>query len=314
VKKDSIKMKIDIVIPVYNSESCLLELSKQLSEKLEDISHRIIYVNDNSPDNSWALLKQISKNTNNVIAINLAKNFGQDCAIMAGLSHSDGDYIVIMDDDLQHNPSDILPLIDQLKKKNADLCYGKYEVKKQSLFKNFGSWLNDKLANIVLKKPHDIYLSPFKILKNSLVEKIIQYDGPYPYIDGLIFRYTTNITQVLVSHHKRFSGKSNYSIAKSISVWLRVLTNFSVIPLRISTYIGIFSAIIGFLMGLFFIFLHFMGIGSPEGWPSLIVSILFIGGIQLIALGTIGEYVGRSFLYQNKEPQYIIDEIEKSIE
>jgi len=309
VKKDSIKMKIDIVIPVYNSESCLLELSKQLSEKLENISHRIIYVNDNSSDNSWALLKQISKNTNNVIAINLAKNFGQDCAIMAGLTHTDGDYIVIMDDDLQHNPSDILPLIDQLKKKNADLCYGKYELKKQSLFKNFGSWLNDKLANIVLKKPHDIYLSPFKILKKSLVDKIIQYDGPYPYIDGLIFRYTTNITQVLVSHHKRFSGKSNYSIVKSISVWLRVLTNFSVIPLRISTYVGIFSSLIGFLLGILFIALHFLGIDSPEGWPSLMVSVLFIGGIQLMGLGIIGEYVGRSYLFQSKEPQFIIDEL-----
>ena len=307
-------MKIDIVIPVYNSESSLLELSKQLSEKLEDISHKIIYVNDNSHDNSWALLKQISKNTNNVIAINLAKNFGQDCAIMAGLSHTDGDYIVIMDDDLQHDPAAISLLLDNIIKSKSHVTYANFRRKEQSIIKNCGSWLNDKVANIVLKKPHDIYLSPFKILKNSLVEKIIQYDGPYPYIDGLIFRYTTNITQVLVSHHKRFSGKSNYSIAKSISVWLRVLTNFSVIPLRISTYIGIFSAIIGFLMGLFFIFLHFMGIGSPEGWPSLIVSILFIGGIQLIALGTIGEYVGRSFLYQNKEPQYIIDEIEKSIE
>jgi len=307
-------MKIDIVIPVYNSESCLLELSKQLSEKLENISHRIIYVNDNSHDNSWTLLKQISKNTNNVIAINLAKNFGQDCAIMAGLNHAKGDFIVIMDDDLQHDPVAIPLLLDNIRKTKSDVSYANFRRKEQSIIKNCGSWLNDKVANIVLKKPDDIYLSPFKILKNSLVEKIIQYDGPYPYIDGLIFRYTTNITQVLVSHHKRFSGKSNYSIAKSISVWLRVLTNFSVIPLRISTYIGIFSAIIGFLMGLFFIFLHFMGIGSPEGWPSLIVSILFIGGIQLIALGTIGEYVGRSFLYQNKEPQYIIDEIEKSIE
>ena len=307
-------MKIDIVIPVYNSESCLLELSKQLSEKLENISHRIIYVNDNSSDNSWTLLKQITKNTNNVIAINLAKNFGQDCAIMAGLSHTDGDYIVIMDDDLQHDPAAIPLLLDNIIKSKSHAIYASFKQKKQSKIKNFGSWLNDKVANIVLKKPHDIYLSPFKILKKSLVDKIIQYDGPYPYIDGLIFRYTTNITQVLVSHHKRFSGKSNYSIAKSISVWLRVLTNFSVIPLRISTYVGIFSSLIGFLLGILFIALHFLGIDSPEGWPSLMVSILFIGGIQLIALGTIGEYVGRSFLYQSKEPQYIIEEIEKSIE
>ena len=309
MKKDSIKMKIDIVIPVYNSESCLLELSKQLSEKLKSISHKIIYVNDNSLDNSWALLKQFSKNDNNVIAINLAKNFGQDCAIMAGLSHTDGDYIVIMDDDLQHDPAAIHLLLDNIIKSRSHVVYANFKQKKQSKIKNFGSWLNDKVANIVLKKPHDIYLSPFKILKKSLVDKIIQYKGPYPYIDGLIFRYTTNITQVLVSHHKRFSGKSNYSIVKSISVWLRVLTNFSVIPLRISTYVGIFSSLIGFLLGILFIALHFLGIHSPEGWPSLMVSILFIGGIQLMGLGIIGEYVGRSYLFQSKEPQFIIDEL-----
>ena len=104
-------------------------------------------------------------------------------------------------------------------------------------------------------------------------------------------------------------GKSNYSLHKSISLWLRVLTNFSIIPLRVSTYVGIFSSFIGFILGIYFIIAHFLGIESPEGWPSLIVSILFIGGIQLMGLGIIGEYVGRSFLYQSKEPQYVIKEI-----
>jgi len=301
-------MKIDIVIPVYNSESCLLELSKQLSEKLENISHRIIYVNDNSPDNSWALLKQISKNANNVIAINLAKNFGQDGAIMAGLNYAKGDYIIIMDDDLQHDPKDILTLIEKVIKSDSDVCYAKFIKKNQSLLKNVGSWFNGKVANIVINKPKNIYLSPFKVLKKSLVEKMIKYDGPYPYIDGLIFRYTSRITQEEITHYKRYTGRGNFSVGKSFSVWLRVLTNFSIIPLRVTTYIGMISSLIGFSLGGYFITLHFMGIESPEGWPSLIVSILFIGGIQLMGLGIIGEYVGRSFLYQNKEPQYIIDE------
>jgi polyisoprenyl-phosphate glycosyltransferase len=302
-------MKIDIVIPVYNSTDCLEELYGQISEQLINQSYSIIFVNDNSTDGSWKLLKQISKNSNNVIAINLAKNFGQDCAIMAGLTHTDGDYIVIMDDDLQHNPSDILPLIEQLKKKKTDLCYGRYEVKKQSLFKIFGSWLNDKLANIVIKKPKNIYLSPYKVLKRSLVEKIIKYDGPYPYIDGLIFRFTSNISELNIQHYNRFAGKGSYTLYKSISLWLRVLTNFSIIPLRFSTYVGIISSFMGFLLGLYFIGAHILGIESPEGWPSLIVSILFIGGIQLMGLGIIGEYVGRSFLYQSKEPQYVINTI-----
>ena len=305
-------MKISIVIPVYNSASCLDELVEQINNSLSDILYQIIFVNDYSTDNSWNLLKQISQNANNVLAINLAKNFGQDCAIMAGLNHADGDFIVIMDDDLQHSPYDFHLLQQTMDNSDCDVCYALFDKKQQSFIKNIGSWFNDKVANIVLKKPKDIYLSPFKILRKSLVEKIIKYDGPYPYIDGLIFRYTVNITQVIVTHHKRFSGRGNYSIVKSISVWLRVLTNFSIVPLRISTYVGILSSLIGFLLAILFILLHFLGVESPEGWPSLIVSVLFIGGIQLMALGIIGEYVGRSFLYQSKEPQFIIEEISES--
>ena len=300
---------ISIIIPVYNSADCLDELTNQLKNELINQDVKIICINDHSTDNSWDLLKDISIQNKNIIAINLSKNFGQDCAIMAGLNHANSDFAIIMDDDLQHSPLDILPLISQLEKTGANVCYGKYINKKQSLFKNFGSWLNDKLANIVIKKPKSIYMSPFKALSRSIVDEIIQYDGPYPYIDGLIFRFTSTITELEIKHHSRFAGKSNYSLYKSISLWLRVLTNFSIIPLRFSTYVGMVSSVVGFILGIFFIVAHFIGIESPEGWPSLIVSILFIGGIQLMGLGIIGEYVGRSFLYQSKEPQYVIKEI-----
>jgi len=304
--------KLSIVIPVYNSENSLVDLSSQISDQLSDIQHEIIYINDDSIDNSWELIKSIPSKNNNVISLNLVKNFGQDCAIMAGLHNASGEYVVIMDDDLQHNPSYIVLLQQAIIKNDFDVCYARFDKKQQTLIKNIGSWVNDKVANIVIKKPKDIYLSPFKILKKSLVQKIIQYDGPYPYIDGLIFRYTANVTSINVQHHKRLSGLGNYSLSKSISVWLRVLTNFSIIPLRLSTIFGMCSAVIGFFLGIYFIILHFLGIVEPEGWRSLFVSILFIGGIQLIGLGIIGEYVGRSFLYQSREPQFIIKEIHKS--
>jgi len=307
-------MKIDIVIPVYNSQKCLSELVHQLNKALNEFSYHIYFINDCSEDNSWSKLKELTKGVNNITSVNLAKNFGQDCAIMAGLNQSRGDYIVIMDDDLQHNPMDIPSLIEQIEKTNADVCYGNYQKTQQSLFKNFGSWLNDKLANIVIKKPKYIYMSPYKIISKSLKDKVIKYDGPYPYVDGLIFRFTSKITGIDIMHYPRYAGESTYTIGKSISLWLRVLTNFSVIPLRVSTYVGIVSSLIGFLLGLYFIGLHFVGIESPEGWPSLIVSVLFIGGIQLLAIGIIGEYVGRSFIYQSKEPQYLIDEITKQVE
>jgi polyisoprenyl-phosphate glycosyltransferase len=304
--------KISIVIPVYNSANTLADLFFQISNQLSDVKHEIIYVNDNSIDNSWEEIKKISIENKNVISLNLAKNFGQDCAIMAGLHNVSGEYVIIMDDDLQHNPSDIIRLKLVIIRNDVDVCYARFDKKQQTLIKNIGSWLNDKVANIVIRKPKDIYLSPFKILKLSLVKKIIQYDGPYPYIDGLIFRYTSNVTSINVEHHKRLSGLGNYSISKSISVWLRVLTNFSIIPLRLSTIFGMCSAVLGFFLGIYYIILHFLGVVEPEGWRSLFVSILFIGGIQLMALGIIGEYVGRSFLYQSREPQFIIKEIIKS--
>lgn len=302
-------MKIDIVIPVYNSENCLAELVNQLEYSLNKYSYHIYFVNDHSKDKSWEKLKEITLQNKNITSINLAKNFGQDCAIMAGLNKTNGNYIVIMDDDLQHSPKDIIKMVNELKNSNTDVCYGKYQKTSQSNLKNIGSWLNDKLANIVIKKPKNIYMSPFKVISKNLKDKIINYDGPYPYIDGLIFRYTSKISDVEILQYQRFEGKGNYTLSKSISLWLRVLTNFSVIPLRISTYIGIISSLIGFILGLYFIVLHFVGIESPEGWPSIIVSVLFIGGIQLLAIGIIGEYVGRSFIYQSKEPQFIIDDL-----
>ena len=298
---------LSIVIPVYNSENCVEELLTQLEEVLVLFDYEIILVDDKSIDKSWTILTHNFKKKANISIIKLSKNFGQDSAIMCGLHNTKKDYIVIMDDDLQHDPKYIPKLYDEIKKTKKDVCFANFHTKNQTLIKNFGSWLNGRLANIVIKKPKNIYLSPFKILSKDLVKKILTYDGPYPYVDGLIFRYTRQTTQIDIKHNKRFSGKGNYSISKSISVWLRVLTNFSIIPLRIATSIGILSAFVGFTMGLYFIYLAIIGGITLKGWSSLIVSVLFIGGVQLIALGIIGEYVGRSFLYQNKEPQFIIE-------
>jgi undecaprenyl-phosphate 4-deoxy-4-formamido-L-arabinose transferase len=227
---------------------------------------------------------------------------------MAGLNCSSGESVIIMDDDLQHDPEDIPSLLIGLEK-GYDICYALFNSKKQSWFKNLGSWFNGKVANIVIKKPDEVYLSPFKAIKRGVIDEIIKYDGPYPYIDGLLFRVTRNITQVPVQHHKRYAGKGNYNLLKSIRVWLRLATNFSVFPLRIATFLGFITSGIGFILALYFIIRHFIDGQAPMGWASLIVIVLFLGGIQLVAIGTIGEYVGRLFLYYSKEPQFVINEI-----
>lgn len=301
---------ISVVIPVYNSEECLEELAKRLTDVLEKtgLTYEIILVNDGSADNSWGKITDLCEIHSTVKGIKLRKNFGQDNAIIAGLNYATGASIIIMDDDLQHDPADIPALLDGLVQ-GYDVCYARFSIKKQTWFKNFGSWFNDKVANIVLKKPKGIYLSPYKAVKREVIDEIIKYDGPYPYVDGLLFRVTTNITQVPVMHHERFAGKGNYNLRKSITVWLKLATNFSVFPLRIATYVGFLASCIGFLLAIFFIIQHFVVEGAPAGWASTIVSVLFLGGIQLISIGIIGEYLGRLFLQHSEAPQFVVENV-----
>jgi polyisoprenyl-phosphate glycosyltransferase len=302
--------KISVIIPVYNSADCLSELIKRLVDVLdkEKKEYEIVLINDYSKDNSWKKITQCCKENNRVLAINFRKNFGQDNAIMAGLKYSSGKSVIIMDDDLQHDPKDIPSLLEKLNK-GSDVVYANFISKKQSLIKNFGSWFNGIIANIIINKPKEIYLSPFKAINRSIVKEILNYDGPYPYIDGLIFRATRNINQISIKHHKRYSGKGNYGLMKSIGVWLKLATNFSVLPLRISTTLGFLCSGVGFVLGLVFIIQRLLDYNAPAGWASTIVIVLFIGGIQLITLGLIGEYVGRLFLHHSDAPQFTICEI-----
>lgn len=300
---------ISVVIPVYNSEECLDELARRLTNVLDGSgkSYEIILINDCSRDRSWQKIAELCEIYDKLKGINLRKNFGQDSAIMAGLNYSSGESVVIMDDDLQHDPADIPSLLGGLEK-GYDVCYARFNSKKQSWFKNFGSWFNDKVGNVILKKPKGIYLSPYKAIKREVVDEIVKYDGPYPYVDGLLFRVTRNIAQVTVEHHQRYAGEGNYNLRKSIRVWLRLATNFSVTPLRIATFSGFMSSGIGFILALYFIYRKLTG-SPPAGWASLVVVVLFLGGIQLVTTGIIGEYIGRLFLHHSKEPQFVVNDM-----
>ncbi|MFQ5753492.1 MAG: glycosyltransferase family 2 protein, partial [bacterium] len=261
------KAKISVVIPVYNSEECLEALVNRLDKCLCDVPSEVIFVNDCSPDNSWQKIKEAAK-SDKFIGINLRKNAGQDNAIMAGLSRVTGDYIVIMDDDLQHDPNDIKKMVQELENGNFDVCFANFMEKKQKLWKNLGSWFNGKMSEIIINKPPRIYLSPFKVIRREVVDEIVKYQGPYPYVDGLIFTVTHNVTQVYVEHHNRFSGSGNYTLSRSVAVWLKLMTSFSVFPLRIATIIGMMASASGFLLALFFLIRYFMAGEKVEGWTS----------------------------------------------
>ena len=301
--------QLSIIIPVFNSEGNIAELSRQLMDALKDFSFEVIFVNDGSRDKSWDVIKQATVENNNIIAINLRRNFGQDNALMAGISRATGNYIVIMDDDLQHSPYDILKLYNKCSE-GYDVCYAHFPGKHQRMWKDFGSWLNGAFAYWLLGKPKGIYMSPFKIIRKEVALSLLQYPGPFPYIDGLILDFTTNVTYVDVEHYQRHKGKSNYNFFRSFGVFLKTVTSFSVIPLRIATTIGFITAITGFIIALYLLIKYLtITYYEVEGWTSLIVTLLIIGGILLMSIGLIGEYLGRMFLTLNKKPQYSIGEI-----
>lgn len=303
-------MRLSVVVPVYNSADCLGELVRRLDSELSAHGHgvEIILVDDASTDDSWSIIRGLAASHEFLTGLQLRRNAGQDNAIMAGLRAAGGDVVVVMDDDLQHDPADIPRLCLELEDGGWDVVYARFGSKRQAAWKNAGSWLNDRLAVAVLGKPKDIYMSPFKALRKDVVDEIVKYDGPFSYVDGLIFTVTGNIGQVEAEHHQRHAGRSNYNLVKSIRVWLKLATNFSIVPLRVATIAGGVMSLVAFLLGVFFLVQALFLERAPEGWPSLIVTVLFLGGIQLVGLGAVGEYVGRIYITQNKRPQFTIRE------
>jgi len=303
---------LSIVIPVYGSEPVLPELIAQLQgvlDKLDNLrnNYEVIFICDNSPDKSWSVIQSLSEKYPWVGGISLRMNAGQHNAIMAGLAQARGCVIVTMDDDLQHAPTDIPTLLDEINQ-GRDVVYARFKKRKHTFWKIAGSRLNDLVAGYLMRKPKGLYLSPFRAMKAAIRDDILRYQGPYVYVDGLILSVTRNISMVDVDHHDRYAGDSGYSFRKSVSLWLKMATSFSIVPLRITSLLGLFFAGLGFFLALLLIIqkltLNFM----PIGWSSLIVTILIIGGVQLLALGMLGEYLGRVLLTLNSKPQYIVAE------
>jgi undecaprenyl-phosphate 4-deoxy-4-formamido-L-arabinose transferase len=265
----------------------------------------LILVNDAGPDNSWSVIQTLASNNAFVRGINLRKNAGQHNAIMAGLNNVRGRMVVIMDDDLQHPPSALGDLMRALKG-GHDVCYTKYLNRQHAWWKQAGSRFNDYVATLLLGKPKGLYLSSFKALKREVVEEIIKYDGPYTYIDGLILDVTQSITSVDIVHQARHEGESNYNFRRLLSLWMKMATSFSILPLRFATYMGFGLAALSLVMVVFVVVAKLLHPEFPPGWASLIAVVLFIGGIQTLCIGMVGEYLGRTYLKLNRRQQFII--------
>lgn len=304
--------KLSIVIPVYGSERVLPELVVQLNKVVNTLdaickSYEIIFVCDQSPDNSWHVIQTLALEHPQVSGILLRMNAGQHNALMAGFAQASGEIIVTMDDDLQHSPADIPLLLNKISQ-GYDIAYARFKSRKHASWKIAGSRLNDAVAGYLMKKPKGLYLSPFRAMKAVIRDEVIRYRGPYVYLDGLILSVTRNIATVEVDHHDRYAGDSGYSLRKSISLWLKMATSFSIIPLRVTSVFGVCFSCFGFLLAFALIVQKLTIDRMPDGWSSLIVAILIMGGVQLLAIGMLGEYLGRVLLTLNLRPQYIIAE------
>ncbi len=301
-------MKVSFVIPCYRSEKTLAGVVDEIKNKMSQLTqydYEIVLVNDCSPDGTFAVIRELCDKNSNIIGIDHTKNFGQHAALMAGFHFVSGDIIVCLDDDGQTPADEVDKLLDLIEK-GYDVVYAKYDNKQHSLFRNFGSKVNSKMTEVMLGKSKELYISSYFAAKRFIVDEMLKYQNAYPYVIGLVLRTTKNITNVEVNHRKRADGVSGYSLKKLLALWMNGFTSFSILPLRLATYCGSIVAVIGFVMAAITIILKLVDPNRVIGWSSTFSTMLILGGLILLVLGMIGEYVGRIYISINNSPQYVI--------
>lgn len=302
--------KISFVIPCYRSEHTVEHVVAEIQETMKDMrqyEYEIVLVNDCSPDGTLAVIRRLCEKEPQIKGISFARNFGQHAALMAGLRQSQGDYVVCLDDDGQTPANEAGKLLDKLEE-GYDAVYASYNHKQHSAFRNLGSKVNELMTRIMLEKPGNLYISSYFAVRRFVVEDMIRYENSYPYVIGLVLRATKNITNVEVQHREREEGTSGYTLKKLLGLWFNGFTAFSVKPLRIATSVGCLSAAAGFLYGLYTIVKRLLNPAVPIGFSSIMAAIVFFGGMIMIMLGLIGEYIGRIYISLNNSPQYVIRE------
>lgn len=307
--------KISFVIPCYRSENTIGHVVSEIKETMDKLirdekkeyEYEIVLVNDCSPDNTFGAITALCEQNENISGINLARNFGQHAALMAGLRETQGDIVVCLDDDGQTPADEVGKLLDAIEA-GSDVVYASYGKKKHSVFRNFGTFMNDIMTRIMLGKPKDLHVTSYFAARRFVVDYMIQYENSFPYVVGLVLRTTKKIVNVEVTHRNREEGRSGYTMKKLLALWFNGFTAFSVFPLRFATLLGTIFAVVGFLYGIYTIIKKIVNPLVPIGFSSMITFIVFIGGMVMLMLGLIGEYIGRIYISLNNSPQYVVRE------
>lgn len=297
---------LSIVIPVYNSANTIGALLDALVNLRPEGGLEIVLVNDGSPDNSAEICAAFAQEAPiPVVCIEHMRNYGEHNAVLTGLRHANGRYIITMDDDLQNPPEEVVRLYDYARASDWDVVYTRYAVKAHAPWRNLGSRFANWVADRLLDKPRGLYLSSFRCMSHAVAKAVADYRGPYPYIDGLLMQVTQRIGSLEVLHSPRLDGHSNYTLRRLLRLWLNLATSFSLAPLRLAVVAGAMMAVIG-VLGAAAVVAEAMTTGTPSGWASIAVILLLVGGLQCLILGVIGEYVGRTFLSGSGKPQSVI--------
>jgi glycosyltransferase involved in cell wall biosynthesis len=306
---------VSVVVPVYKSRETLNELADRVVRTFATIGSKfeLVFVDDDSHDCSWNAIYQLSEELpSQVVAIRLMRNFGQHNALMCGFRHAQGQFIITMDDDLQNPPEEIPKLLAAIREGGYDLVYGVPIEKQHAFGRNLGSRLVNWFFRIVFRIP--VTVTSFRVIRRELLDAILTYNLNFTYIDGLLAWNTQRVGQVTVEHHPRKTGRSGYSLGKLLTLAFNLFTNFSLIPLQVASGIGLVAAVLGLLTGAYYLVQALFSTIAVPGYASIIVAVLTLGGLQLLALGVIGEYVGRLHLNVNRKPQYTVRQVLSRLE
>ena len=303
--------KISYVIPCYRSQHTVGGVVAEITATMQTLpqyDYEVILVNDCSPDDTFGTIRSLVAADSHVVGVDLAKNFGQHAALMAGFHKCSGDIVVCLDDDGQTPADEVGKLLAKIDE-GYDVVYASYDTKRQAGWRNLGSWVNSKMTEIMLGKPPELVVNSYFAARRFIVDEMLRYEHCYPYVIGLVLRSTKRICNVPVHHRAREEGRSGYTLSKLLNLWMNGFTSFSVKPLRIATYIGTLFAVAGFLYFIYIIIDHFTRAAAPIGWASTTALLLLLGGMILVVLGIMGEYVGRIYMCANAAPQYVEREV-----
>ena len=304
-------MLISIAIPCYKSEKTLQRVVDEIRDVINNApgyDYQIILVNDYPFDNTFSLIKKLCDEDSNITGVNLSRNFGQASAKMAAIPYVKGDVLVFMDDDGQHPAEGIIPLVQKIQE-GYDVVYAYFKSKKHSLFKRVTSKITAKISEFNGTRVKGVHVSSFYAISRFAVDCYQNYDSPFPSMMGYLNTMVGKVTDIEMPHRARLEGTSNYSLKKLLNLWLNGFTNFSVKPLRVILSSGAVIAFIGFLLGLYMVIHKLINPAIAAGYTSTMAVLLFLGGLILVALGFIGEYVGRIYMTISHLQQYRIREV-----